>query len=694
MELNFFISEFEHKAYKESRRNKKPTIDDELWEYIKFFFGFSIPFKSVCENHVAPFKFIADIFFERVTNVLGFASRASGKTRNISILHILNSHFKPGCDTCTVGAIELQAQRCYQYLLEFTHPKTGQFSDVIESSRIGDTVFSNRSRIEVLPATIRSINCITGDTLIDCPRDLNKYRKGIPIKDLIGKEFYTYSFNVKKEEVELKKAFNVHCSGKKIPVYEIKFSWKTKGKKSKNKIGSIKTTGQHLFLLKGGIYKKAECLEIGDRLEPFVFKWHGKENIIGRKQYTRLIKVRNKYLSEQWLKKQVEKLNKSFNQIGRECGVSHSIISKFAKRYKIKRNYSNIENHKVISVKFYGYEDVYDMSVEDNNNFVANGIFIHNSPHPQKAFLDEVELTDWDIYQEFLNMSHSSEEIKAQNILISSRKYLTGTMQRILDSGKFTVYSWCVFEVAEKCIKNNCIECKKIIKGDRSFYDVCRGRMRQSEGFVKRDDIINRFLTLDKNTWDSQQECLSPEVEGLVHSWFSGGEEIARDNLLDDIYECIDWGGTDPFVCLWFQKVGENFYFLDEIYKSNIAVTDFLEVVKAKRFTEGYNVIDTYVDPSGKDCRNEFEKGGIYTSVYPHDIEYGIQIVRSLGENGKIKISPKCKNLIEELSEYRLDNTKEGRVKYLGRHHACDAMRYGIVGILQKREPNIWILEE
>ncbi|KKN90069.1 hypothetical protein LCGC14_0231820 [marine sediment metagenome] len=36
-------------------------------------------------------------------------------------------------------------------------------------------------------------------------------------------------------------------------------------------------------------------------------------------------------------------------------------------------------NHKVISVEFYGYEDVYDMEVEDCHNFVANGIVVHNS---------------------------------------------------------------------------------------------------------------------------------------------------------------------------------------------------------------------------------------------------------------------------------------------------------------------------
>jgi ribonucleotide reductase alpha subunit/intein/homing endonuclease len=35
-------------------------------------------------------------------------------------------------------------------------------------------------------------------------------------------------------------------------------------------------------------------------------------------------------------------------------------------------------NHKVVSVEFAGYEDVYDLSVEKYHNFIANNVFVHN----------------------------------------------------------------------------------------------------------------------------------------------------------------------------------------------------------------------------------------------------------------------------------------------------------------------------
>lgn len=48
--------------------------------------------------------------------------------------------------------------------------------------------------------------------------------------------------------------------------------------------------------------------------------------------------------------------------------------------YKGFRDYKSQTNHKVVSVKFHGYEDVYDIEVPKTHNFgLAAGIFVHNS---------------------------------------------------------------------------------------------------------------------------------------------------------------------------------------------------------------------------------------------------------------------------------------------------------------------------
>lgn len=84
----------------------------------------------------------------------------------------------------------------------------------------------------------------------------------------------------------------------------------------------IHFTPEHLILLKNGSYKMVKDLQKGDSLMPL---------------YTKIS-------------------NRGF------------------------RNYKSQENHRVVSVKFYGYEDVYDIEVPKYHNFgLSAGIFVHNS---------------------------------------------------------------------------------------------------------------------------------------------------------------------------------------------------------------------------------------------------------------------------------------------------------------------------
>ncbi|MBU1767969.1 MAG: hypothetical protein KJ648_07695 [Candidatus Omnitrophica bacterium] len=434
--------------YKENR-DIKPETDNILWQYIKAYFNFEVPNVAVCEGHCSPFSFLADIFFERVTNAFGFANRGSGKTRDVSIIHQLNSHFKPGCDTASVGAIEHQAEKCYQYLQEYLHPVRGQFADTIVTTRKGDTEYENGSKLEILPATINALN----------------------------------------------------------------------------------------------------------------------------------------------------------------------------------------------------------------------------APHPAKAFLDEVELVDWSIFQEFLNMAHSQKDIKAQNILTSTRKWLYGTVQKILDERQFKVYLWCIFEIAQEC-KNDCRDCSKFIKGawedgrPRTFKSVCKERMRKSRGFLSFEDVINRFLTLDRVTWEAQQECTKPGRVGLVHQWFDEQKHIRElpYNPQLPLYEAIDWGGTNPFCCLWIQETHEpKILEIDELYIANIAPSTFAKMIKDRRSEMGYDVYETFGDPTGKDCILEFLKAGITVKTKTAEVGPSIQEVIKWGEDNLILTDPRCRNLIAERNNYRWPTGKSGK---------------------------------
>lgn len=141
----------------ERLREFGPQTDDELHAWIKSELGINLPRQSVCRDHDPPFKFIADLYFERVGAVLAMGNRGGGKTLLVAILHWLNSLFKPGCESCTFGATEAQSLRCYAYLKGWIYVD-GIKNPKVVSTLMRKTLFTNTSDVEVLPGTPDAVN--------------------------------------------------------------------------------------------------------------------------------------------------------------------------------------------------------------------------------------------------------------------------------------------------------------------------------------------------------------------------------------------------------------------------------------------------------------------------------------------------------------------------------------------------------
>jgi hypothetical protein len=114
-----------------------PQTDDELHAWVLKTFGLNISRVKVCDDHDAPFTFFADCYFHRVPSVVLMANRGGSKTFLVALLHLINSKFKPRCESATVGAIEMQAKRAYAHLLKFVD-WVPEFKDDISSSLISE----------------------------------------------------------------------------------------------------------------------------------------------------------------------------------------------------------------------------------------------------------------------------------------------------------------------------------------------------------------------------------------------------------------------------------------------------------------------------------------------------------------------------------------------------------------------------
>lgn len=281
------------------------------------------------------------------------------------------------------------------------------------------------------------MHCLVSTSLIDCPRDLNKYPNGIPIKDLVGKKFFTYSWSRKKKRFVLREARNVAKTGCKAEVW--KMVWYD-GYTSK--FGEIIATPNHRIMLRNGKYVKLKNLKPNDSLQVlrrtdyskpyksirvapniqlsehrFVYQevhgvsinsdnvvhhideniynnhpdnlsevfgldhisYHHTGKIVSEETRRKIgIKSKQRVTSDETRKRlSIVTSGKNNPMFGRKHSEEAKRRISETKRRRFEEKV--ISNHVVVSVEFFGYEDVYDMEVEGTHNFVANEIVVHNS---------------------------------------------------------------------------------------------------------------------------------------------------------------------------------------------------------------------------------------------------------------------------------------------------------------------------
>lgn len=215
-----------------------------------------------------------------------------------------------------------------------------------------------------------------------------------------------------------------------------------------------------------------------------------------------------------------------------------------------------------------------------------------NGPHPHLAQMDEAELTTPEPFQEFLNMAQGDARYRAQQLLTSTRKKAHGLVHKLVRESEdavrrgveppWYVRIFCVFETmqnvphcrtapenAHRPDEELC-QCHRVQKGQwgenpprpelrgriRSFADVCNGRAYRSDGFVALEDVQTRFTQLSRMTWEAQQECLRPSVEGVVHKWVNERTYLPLwlpRSEFGPIYRGWDWGGQNPHAVVWVQ---------------------------------------------------------------------------------------------------------------------------------------------
>lgn len=356
-------------------------------------------------------------------------------------------------------------------------------------------------------------------------------------------------------------------------------------------------------------------------------------------------------------------------------------------------------------------QDVFDLCIltksNQNHNFLANGLTIHNSPHPQKAQIDEVDLIDWNVMQQAFSMAKEAKGYPGANRLTSTRKFSAGTMQRLIEESQsrgYAVYQWNIWDVIETCplkvdsdgapsdptspysykkedgsshtclIYESCMGC--------SLLDSCKGQAKYSNaeaGITTMTDAIKQYKSLDRDTWESEAVCTRPGQKDLIYPMFNtnlhvvdyqewlrqkyGDTYAYKHDVAVPVYAGQDAGYGCPAAV--FAQVqndpdsGEPYVVVfDEVYEHDIApATLIAEHLKPRQ--DEYNIDTWFCDPSGAALMADMELAGLYTIGANNKVDHGLEVVKSLMATGRFLVDKSCTNTVWELSHYR--KTAAGR---------------------------------
>jgi len=151
-------------------------------------------------------------------------------------------------------------------------------------------------------------------------------------------------------------------------------------------------------------------------------------------------------------------------------------------------------------------------------------------------------------------------------------------------------------------------------------------------------------------------------------------------------YRGFDFGFTNPFVCLWLARDGdENWYVYQEYYRPKTSIGEHITSIKRLSGTEEY--LRSWADPENAEDRAELRKTNIPTMAARKDVAKGIEAVQSklkTKQNGKpsLFIFRTCRNTCREMSSYSYPTGSKSRnpkdIPMQKNDHTCDALRYVI----------------
>ena len=232
--------------------------------------------------------------------------------------------------------------------------------------------------------------------------------------------------------------------------------------------------------------------------------------------------------------------------------------------------------------------------------------------------------------------------------------------------------------------------------GYNHLYDLCNLELKDTDyktfhfttydnPYIPVDEIEKAKKELNQEQFLQEYMASFQKTSGLVYKEFSRDKHL-YDELPQGTWSKIagiDFGYTHPAVVLDIRTNGELYFIEDEWVKTGRTEIQVAEYVAVNNFEA------VYPDPESPSAIEELRRKNINVREVikgKDSIKSGIQKVRELLINGRLKVNRKCVNMIAGFEMYSYDDSKgernenENPIKH--NDHALDALRYLISSLL------------
>lgn len=209
------------------------------------------------------------------------------------------------------------------------------------------------------------------------------------------------------------------------------------------------------------------------------------------------------------------------------------------------------------------------------------------------------------------------------------------------------------------------------------------------------DNEYNDKEELDRLKREKPEDSFAQEyladfrkLEGLVYKEFSRELHTLdiEPKTVIERFAGLDFGFTNPTALVEIHKDNDNRYWVvNEYYETGKTNSEVIEYART------LNIQTYYPDPAEPDRIEEMRRAGLHCRDVNKDVKKGIDTVRELFKSGRLFISKRCVNLIDELENYRYKDNSEEPIKE--HDHLLDGLRYalfnknGIIQGVQRLQP-------